>query len=96
MSNLGLSGVPTIYSSAYLTGNIEGGQYFDWYYNDGANDGRGFDPNGSGLQVSLCEGDRLAQARNAYSANQQILANKQLRWWWNNTHQAVYIGGGGG
>ncbi len=96
MSNLGLSGVPTIYSSDYLTGNIEGGQYFDWYYNDGANDGRGFDPNGSGLQVSLCEGDRLAQARNAYSANQQILANKQLRWWWNNTHQAVYIGGGGG
>ena len=95
MSGLELTGVPSIYSSAYLMANIEGGQYFNWYYNDGANDGRGFDPNGSGLQVSLPEGDRLAQARNAYNANQQILANKQLRWWWNNTHQAVYAGVGG-
>ncbi len=66
MSGLGLSGVPTIYSSAYLKANIEGGQYYNWFYNDGNNDGIGLDPNGSGLQVSLCEGDRLAQARNAY------------------------------
>ena len=43
----------------------------------------------------VCEGDRLAQARNAYSANQEILANKQLRWWWNNPHQAVYDAGVG-
>ncbi len=96
MSGLGLSGVPTIYSTPYLMANIEGGQYFNWFYNDGNNDGMGLDPNGSGLQVSVCEGDRLAQARNAYSANQEILANKQLRWWWNNTHQAVYAGSGGG
>ena len=41
---------PTIYSTAYLKANIEGGQYFNWFYNDGNNDGRGFDPNGSGLQ----------------------------------------------
>ena len=41
------------------------------------------------------EGDRLAQARNPYSANQQILANKQLRWWWNNPHYAVYDDGDG-
>ncbi len=95
MSGLGLSGVPTIYSSAYLKANVEGGQYFNWFYNDGNNDGMGLDPKGSGLQVSLCEGDRRAQVRNAYSANQQILANKQLRWWWNNTHQAVYSTGSG-
>ncbi len=95
MSGLGLSGVPTIYSTSYLKANIEGGQYFNWFYNDGTNDGRGLDPNGSGLQVSICEGDRLAQSRNAYGANQQILANKQLRWWWTNLHQAVYETTGG-
>ena len=40
-------------------------------------------------------GDRLAQARNPYFTNQQILANKQLRWWWNNLHYAVYDTGSG-
>jgi GTA TIM-barrel-like domain len=95
LNGLGLLGVPSIYSSAYLKANIEGGQYFDWFYNDGTNDGLGFDPSGSALTVSLPEGDRLAQARKAYSAGQQILASKQLRWWWNNTHQAVYDTGAG-
>ena len=95
MSGLGLSGMPTIYSLPYLKANIEGGQYFNWFYNDGVNGGRGFDPKGSGLMVSLPEGDRLAQARNPYYANQQILANKQLRWFWNNAHQAVYDDGDG-
>ena len=95
MNGLGLSGAPTIYSLPYLKANIEGGEKFDWYYNDGDNDGRGLDPNGSDLIVSLPEGDRLAQARNPYSANQQSLANKQLRWWWNNTHQAIYDDGDG-
>ena len=98
MSGLGLSGMSTIYSIPYLKANIEGGQYFHWYYNDGrAGDhaGRGFDPNGSALMVTLPGGDRLAQARNPYSANQQILANKQFRWWWNNAHQAVYDDGDG-
>ncbi len=95
MSGLGLSGVPSIYSPAYMKANIEGGQYFNWYYGDGNNDGRGLDPKGSGLQVSVCEGDRLAQSRNAYSANQQILAPKQVRWWWNNPHQAIYDAGSG-
>jgi hypothetical protein len=87
---LGLELPPTIYSTPYFKANIEGGQYFNWFYDDGNNLGRGTDPNGTDTQVSLPEGDRLAQARNAYFANQQILANKQLRWWWNNTHQAVY------
>jgi hypothetical protein len=95
MSGLGLSGVPTISSVPYLKANIEGGQYYNWYYNDGANDGRGWDPNGSGLTVSLPEGDRLSQSRNPYFANQQILANKQARWWWKNTHRAVYDTGDG-
>ena len=26
-----------------------------------------------------------ARSRNPYYANQQLLANKQFRWWWNNT-----------
>ena len=76
-------------------GNIEGGQYFDYFYNDSNNLGRGLDPNGTDLQVSLPEGDRRSQARNPYFPQQEILANKQLRWWWNNDHQAVYDNGDG-
>ena len=95
LNGLGLSGPPTIYSTPYLKGNIEGGQYFDFFYNDSNNLGRGLDPNGTDLQVSLPEGDRLSQARNQYFPQQQILANKQLRWWWNNDHQAVYDNGDG-
>ena len=95
MSGLGLSGVPSIYDTRYIKGNIEGGQYFDWFYNDGDNLGRGFDPNGSGLTVSLPAGDRLAQSRNPYYPGQEILAPKQLRWWWSNPHTAVYDTGSG-
>jgi len=40
--------------------------------------------------VTAPQGDRLAQARNAYYAGQQLLAFKQLRWWWSNQHHAVY------
>ena len=77
MSGLGLSGVPSIYDTRYLKGSIEGGQYFNWFYFDSTNDGRGFDPFGSGLTVSLPEGDRLGQARNQYYPQQEILAPKQ-------------------
>ena len=90
-----LSGAPTIYSTAYLQANVEGGEKFDWFYNDGNNLGPGFDPNGSGLVVSLPEGDRLTQARQPYYAGQQILGPKQVRWWWNNAHHAVYDTGSG-
>ena len=38
----------------YLKANIEGGEKFDWYYDDGDNGGRGLDPLGSDLIVSLC------------------------------------------
>lgn len=98
LNGLGLSGVPSIYSPDYIKANIEGGQYFDWFYSDGgtgARGGVGFDPNGSALWVTLPGGDRLVQARNPYSADQQILAPKQLRWWWNNTHRAIYDTGSG-
>jgi len=95
MNGLGLSGQPTIYSLPYLKANIEGGEKFNWFYNDGTNDGIGFDPNGSDLRISRPEGDRLAQNRSPYYPNQQLLANKQLRWWWNNPHQAVYDNGDG-
>ncbi|MCI4680172.1 glycoside hydrolase TIM-barrel-like domain-containing protein [Rhodoblastus acidophilus] len=95
MNGLGLFGSPTIYSEHYLAGNIEGGEQFDWYYGDSNNDGRGLDPNGSGVMVSLPEGDRLTQGRNPYYAGQQLLARKQFRWWWRNTHQAIYDAGDG-
>jgi uncharacterized protein (TIGR02217 family) len=95
MSGLGLTGSPTIYSIPYLQANIEGGEKYNWYYNDSVSGGEGLDPNGSDLVVSLPQSDRLAQARNSYSPNQQLLANKQLRWWWNNTHQATYDDGDG-
>ncbi|HEY8033048.1 MAG TPA: glycoside hydrolase TIM-barrel-like domain-containing protein [Methylocella sp.] len=90
MSNLGLSGPPTLNSKAYLKANIEGGEKFNWFYSDSNNLGRGNDPFGSDLQVSLPEGDRATQSRKQFFAGQQILGNKQLRWWWNNPHQAVY------
>ncbi len=74
----------------YLKANIEGGEKFNWFYNDGTNAGRGLDPNGTDLRVSLPAGDRLTQSRNPYYPQQQLLANKQVRWWWNNPHQAIY------
>jgi hypothetical protein len=95
MNGLGLTGQPTLYSLAYLKANIEGGEKYSWYYNDGTNDGIGLDPNGTDLRVSLPEGDRLAQNRQPYYPNQQLLANKQLRWWWLNPHQAIYDDGDG-
>ena len=95
MNGLGLSGPPQLASKPYLKANIEGGEKFSWFYSDGTNLGRGFDPNGSALQISRPEGDRLAQSRSPYYAGQQILANKMLRWWWSNPHQAVYDAGDG-
>jgi len=94
-NGLGMSGQPTIHSKAYLKANIEGGEKFNWFYNDSNNLGLGLDPNGTDLHVSVPEGDRLTQSRNQYYPNQQLLANKQLRWWWNNDHQAVYDDGDG-
>jgi hypothetical protein len=95
MNGLGLTGSPTLYSLDYLKANIEGGEKFNWYYNDRTNAGLGLDPNGTDLRVSRPAGDRLAQNRNPYAANQQLLANKQVRWWWNNPHQAIYDSGDG-
>jgi uncharacterized protein (TIGR02217 family) len=94
-NRLGLSGPPTLYNIAYLKANIEGGEKFNWFYDDGSNLGIGLDPYGTDLRVSLPEGDRLTQSRSQYFQNQQLLANKQLRWWWNNLHQAIYDNGDG-
>ena len=90
MSGLGLSGSPSLLSLAYLKANIEGGEKYNWFYNDGANLGPGLDPLGSDITVSLPHGDRLLQNRSPYAVNQQLLANKQFRWWWNNSHRALY------
>jgi hypothetical protein len=95
LNGLGLSGQPTIYSIPYLQANIEGGEKFNWFYNDSTNNGPGLDPNGSDLIVSLPQGDRLTQSRTPYYPGQQLLANKQLRWWWNNLHYAIYDTGSG-
>ncbi|HXT06219.1 MAG TPA: glycoside hydrolase TIM-barrel-like domain-containing protein [Roseiarcus sp.] len=91
----GLGGAPTIDSIAYLQANIEGGEKFDWYYADAANAGAADDPKGSGLIVSAPQGDRATQTRQPYAAGQQILANKQLRWWWSHPHYAIYDAGSG-
>ena len=90
-----MTGQATINSKSYFKANIEGGEKFNWFYFDTNNRGRGLDPNGSDLQVSRPEGDRPTQSRNQFFANQQILGNKQLRWWWNNTHFALYDDGDG-
>jgi hypothetical protein len=95
MNGLGLDGQPSLYAPSYLKANIEGGEKYAWFYTDSTNLGRGFDPSGSDLQVSLPHGDRLTQTRSPYAANQQPLANKQIRWWWNNPHQAIYDAGDG-
>lgn len=98
LDGLGLDGPPTIDDPRYIAAGFEGGQYFDWYYADGGAGGHapyGLDPNGSGLMVTLPAGDRAAQARNPYSAGQELLAPKQLRWWWNHTHRAIYDTGSG-
>ncbi len=94
-TGLGLTGAPMLHNLAYLKANIEGGERFHWFYYDGDNLGRGFDPFGSDLNVSVPTGDRLAQSRNRYYANQQILGAKHLRWWWNNRHYALYDDGDG-
>ncbi len=95
MCGIGLTGDPSIYSSAYLSGNIEGGEHFDWFYDDSSNLGRSLDPNGSGLMVSQPDGDRLTQSRNPFYSGQELLGRKQFRWWWRNTHQAIYDNGDG-
>ena len=38
----------------------------------------------------------IAQSRSPYYPDQQILANKQVRWWWNNPHYAVPLSMGEG
>ncbi len=95
MNGLGLSGPPDLWSKAYLKANIEGGEKYAWFYYDSSNGGRGPNPDGSDLLVSRPAGDRLAQDRSPYAPGQELLANKQLRWWWHNPHRAIYDAGDG-
>ena len=94
MNGLGLSGTPDIHNLEYLKANIEGGEKFNWYYNDSTNAGRGKDP-ATGEQISLAKNDRAVQNRHQYYPGQELLANKQFRWWWNNYHYAIYDTGDG-
>ena len=75
--------------------NIEGGEDFNWFYNDSTMTDAGSIPWARAKWCSLPEGDRVSQARNPFYANQQLLGRKQYRWWWNNTHQAIYDAGDG-
>lgn len=99
MNGLGLTGPASIYDIRYIKRGIEHGQYFDWFYfssdTPGTGNSHGLDPFGSDMQVSLPVADRLAQTRNQYFVDQEILGNKQVRWWWNNQHFAVYDNGDG-
>lgn len=95
-NGLGLSGVPALQNVNYLKANIEGGEDFNWFYFNSTNLGPGDDPNGSGIQVSLPQGDRLTQTRNQFFPGQELLARKKLAWWWNNTHFLLYDDGLGG
>jgi hypothetical protein len=95
MNGLGLSGAPSLHNATYLQANIEGGEGFSWFYNDSASGGRGLDPLGTDQQCTQPLGDRLAQARSPFAANQQLLMRKGLRWWWNNVHRAIYDDGDG-
>ena len=90
----GLTSAPDVHDKNYLKANIEGGEKFHYWYADYAS-APALDPNGTLQQVTAPQGDRLAQARNAYYGGQQLLAFKQLRWWWNNLHHAVYDAGDG-
>ncbi|MGH6852339.1 MAG: baseplate megatron protein TIM-barrel domain-containing protein, partial [Methylocella sp.] len=92
-NGLGLTGQATIESLPYLKANIEGGEKFNWFYFNSNNLGAGLDPLGSGQYVTVPGypgDDRLSQTRRQFYPQQQILGNKQLRWWWNNFHQALY------
>ncbi len=96
MNGLGLSGMPTIYSIALPQGEHRGRAIFQLVLQRrGRNRGQRPRSERLGAHGVAAAGDRLAQARNPYYPNQQILANKQFRWWWNNTHQAVYDDGDG-
>ncbi len=90
----GLTGAPDIHRVEYLKANIEGGEKYHYWYQDYTSSVT-LDPNGSLQFVSAPQGDRLAQARNAYDAGQELFAFKKIRWWWNNTHRAVYDSGAG-
>ncbi len=89
-----LSSTPALDTLAYLQANIEGGEKFDYFYTN-YTAAQALDPNGTLQWVTTPQGDRLAQARSAYSSDQQLFAFKQIRWWWNNPHQAVYDSGDG-
>jgi uncharacterized protein (TIGR02217 family) len=95
MNGLGLPGQPSLRNSDYLKANIEGGEGYNWYYNNSASGGVGLDPLGTDQRCTLPLGDRATQTRHAFAANQQLLMRKGLRWWWNNTHRAVYDNGDG-
>jgi len=95
MNGLGLPGQPTLRNAAYLAANIEGGEGFNWYYDNSESGGVGLDPLGTDQRCSRPLGDRVTQTRHPFAANQQLLTRKGLRWWWNNRHRAVYDNGDG-
>jgi hypothetical protein len=68
MSGLGLTGAPTIYSIPYLQANIEGGEKFNWFYDDGERR--------PGPRPERLGADRLAAARRSARAGAQPLLSE--------------------
>jgi uncharacterized protein (TIGR02217 family) len=95
MNGLGLAGQPMLRNADYLKANIEGGEGYNWYYNNSASGGVGLDPLGADQRCTLPLGDRVTQTRHPFAADQQLLTRKGLRWWWNNQHAAIYDNGDG-
>jgi hypothetical protein len=69
------TGPTTIYDLDYLKGNVEGGEYYDWYYP------------AAGVTGNEPSPERLAQARTdivdgSAAAEHWVFRQKDIRNWW--------------
>ncbi|MFW6077402.1 MAG: baseplate multidomain protein megatron, partial [Hyphomicrobiales bacterium] len=73
------NGPTTIYDADYLKGNIEGGEYYDWYYP--AAGGTGNEPSPERLaqsRIEIVDGDPAAE--------HWVFRQKDMKNWWSNAH----------
>ncbi len=95
MNGLGLSGPPTTYSAEYLQANIEGGEGFNWFYNDSKRR-HGSRPLGDRPALHACRKETVWRRRaTPFRPTSNCWRARPLRWWWSNKHQAVYDAGDG-
>jgi hypothetical protein len=72
-------GPTTIYDLDYLKGNVEGGEYYDWYYP------------AAGVTGNEASPERIAQSRteivdSSAAAEHWVFRQKDIRNWWLNAH----------